>query len=477
MNGGSLCHRVIEPAQPGAHPVDARDRDDASRSRLRHYRHGVLHRGKSAADVNGDRRVEPVEVDLGNADPLRTRPGIVDYAIDPDRTKRWSARSSPSPPLRRPHRSARSGRTHPEPAQAVHPFAPTSGYYDPGSLFNEQRRSACADAARSAGDDRDLAFKRQQGIKLRWDGTPIGARGVLSRSGGGLITFQVIEPGTTVFYDARMAQQRQTIGGHLREWRQRRRMSQLDLACEAGISTRHLSFVETGRALPSRDMLLHLAEQLGVPMRDRNVLLVAAGYAPIFPERSLRDPALAAARAAIDLVLDRQKPYPAFALDGHWCIAASNNALPELYTGVAPELLEPPVNGLRLSLHPRGMAPRIVNLAEWRAHLLFRLRRQIEITADPVLIDLLREVGDYPTPADKPVPTSALEYAVVIPFKIQTEAGLMSFFSTTTIFGTPVDVTLSELALELFFPADDETVAAVQRMTGSGLSRSIVTAH
>ena len=299
----------------------------------------------------------------------------------------------------------------------------------------------------------------------------------MSRSSGGSITFQVIEPGTTVFYGARMAQQRQTIGGHLREWRQRRRMSQLDLACEAGISTRHLSFVETGRALPSRDMLLHLAEQLGVPMRERNVLLVAAGYAPIFPERPLRDPALAAARAAIDLVLDRQKPYPAFALDRHWCIAASNNALPELYTGVAPELLEPPVNGLRLSLHPRGMAPRIVNLAEWRAHLLFRLRRQIEITADPVLIDLLREVGDYPTPAGKPVPTSALEYAVVIPFKIQTEVGLMSFFSTTTIFGTPVDVTLSELALELFFPADDETVAAVQRMTGSCSPRSIVTAH
>jgi hypothetical protein len=176
-------------------------------------------------------------------------------------------------------------------------------------------------------------------------------------------------------------------------------------------------------------------------------------------------------------VLDRQKPYPAFALDRHWCIAASNTALPELYTGVAPELLEPPVNGLRLTLHPRGMAPRIVKLAEWRAHLLFRLRRQIEVTADPALINLLREVSDYPTPAGKPVPTSALEYAVVIPFKIKTEAGLMSFFSTTTVFGTPVDVTLSELALELFFPADDETAAAVQRMTGSDPPRSIVTAH
>jgi transcriptional regulator with XRE-family HTH domain len=156
------------------------------------------------------------------------------------------------------------------------------------------------------------------------------------------------------------------VGDLLREWRQRRRLSQLDLACEAGISTRHLSFVETGRALPSREMLLHLAEELEVPMRERNVLPVAAGYAPIFPERSLGDPALAAARSAIDLVLDRQKPYPAFALDRHWCIAASNNALPELYIGVAPELLEPPINVLRLSLHPHGLAPRIVNLAEWQ---------------------------------------------------------------------------------------------------------------
>src|SRR5215472_18269346 len=176
-----------------------------------------------------------------------------------------------------------------------------------------------------------------------------------------------------------MGQQRQTIGGHLREWRQRRRMSQLDLASEAGISTRHLSFVETGRALPSRDMLLHLTEQLEVPARERNVLLVAAGYAPMFPERPLEDPALAAARAAIDLVLDRQKPYPAFALDRHWHIVASNAALPELYDGVAPELLQPPVNVMRLSLHPRGLAPRIANLAEWRAHLLFRLRRQAEL--------------------------------------------------------------------------------------------------
>ena len=189
---------------------------------------------------------------------------------------------------------------------------------------------------------------------------------------------------------------RTPVGGLIRQWRQRRRLSQLDLACDAGISTRHLSFVETGRAQPSRDMLLHLSEQLDVPVRERNVLLVAAGYAPIFPERPLEHPALAAARAAVDLVLERQKPYPAFALDRHWRVVASNAALPQLYDGVAPELMKPPVNAMRLSLHPRGLAPRIANLGEWRAHLLFRLRRQVELTADAVLIDLLREVGNYP---------------------------------------------------------------------------------
>ena len=255
------------------------------------------------------------------------------------------------------------------------------------------------------------------------------------------------------------------VGEHIRLWRQRRRLSQLELALEAEISTRHLSFVETGRAVPSREMVLHLAEQLDVPVRDRNVLLVAAGYAPLFPERTLEDPALAAARAAIDLVLERQKPYPAFALDRHWRVVSSNAALPELYEGVAPDLLAPPINAMRLSLHPDGLAPRIDNLAEWRAHLLFRLRHQVEITADPVLTALLREVSRYPAPADPPSATTALQHTVAVPFRIRTKEGILSFFSMTTVFGTPVDVILAELALELFFPADDETRAAVQRMT------------
>ena len=257
------------------------------------------------------------------------------------------------------------------------------------------------------------------------------------------------------------------VGGLLREWRQRRRLSQLDLACDAGISTRHLSFLETGRAQPSRDMVLLLSEQLDVPVRERNVLLVAAGFAPIFPERALNDPALAPARAAIYLVLDRQKPYPAFALDRHWQIAASNGALPEMYEDVAAELLQPPVNAMRLSLHPGGLAPRIVNLAEWRAHLLYRLRRQVELTADPALTELLREVSAYPGGSNAPVPASHLENEIAVPFRIRIGSDILSFLSLTTVFGSPIDVALSELALELFFPADDATDAAVRRMTGN----------
>jgi transcriptional regulator with XRE-family HTH domain len=260
-----------------------------------------------------------------------------------------------------------------------------------------------------------------------------------------------------------MLNRTQPVGTLLREWRQRRRLSQLDLACDAAISTRHLSFVETGRAHPSREMLLHLSEQLEVPVRERNVLLVAAGYAPIFPERPLADPALAAARAAIDLVLDRQKPYPAFALDRHWTIVASNAALPQLYDGVSAELLQQPVNAMRLSLHPDGLAPRIVNLGEWRAHLLHRLRRQVELTADRTLIDLLHEVSAYPG-AREPAPARNIEHDIAVPFRIRTADGVLSFFSMTTVFGTPVDVMLSELALELFFPADDETATAVARV-------------
>jgi transcriptional regulator with XRE-family HTH domain len=251
------------------------------------------------------------------------------------------------------------------------------------------------------------------------------------------------------------------VGDHLREWRRRRRMSQLDLACEAEISSRHLSFVETGRAAPSREMVLRLAERLEVPMRERNVLLVAAGYAPVFPERSLESPELSAAREAIRIILEGHKPYPAFALDRHWNLVMSNGALPQLFDGVDPALLQPPVNVVRLSLHPKGVAPRIVNLAEWRAHMLARLRRQIDLTADPVLIDLLAEAQAYGPPARHGRGTE-----MVVPFRVRVAGEVLSFFTTTLVFGTPVEVTLSELAVESFLPADAETAAAVHRLAG-----------
>jgi transcriptional regulator with XRE-family HTH domain len=269
-----------------------------------------------------------------------------------------------------------------------------------------------------------------------------------------------------------------SVGDLLREWRQRRRLSQLALACDAEISTRHLSFVETGRAQPSREMILHLSEQMEIPMRERNILLVAAGYAPIFSERSLEDPALVTVRKAIDLILEGQKPFPAFAIDRHWNIVASNRALPEIYQGVAPHLVKPPMNGLRLTLHPDGLAPRVANLAEWHEHVAARLRRQIDLTADPVLIELLREFSEYPgaklkrktdsTDANSRDRREILpEDGIVVPFRLNTLLGLLSFFTTTTVFGTPVDVMLSELAIESFYPADAATAEAVHAAPSS----------
>jgi transcriptional regulator with XRE-family HTH domain len=259
----------------------------------------------------------------------------------------------------------------------------------------------------------------------------------------------------------------QPVGDLLREWRQRRRLSQLDLAGEAEISTRHLSFVESGRAQPSREMVLHLADRLEIPLRERNVLLVAAGYAPMFRERPLSDPALASARQAVDLVLKGHVPYPALAVDRHWSMVAANSAVAPFMIGADSALLQPPVNVLRLSLHPKGLAPRIANLAEWREHLLERLRRQVELSADPVLSNLLKELRGYPAPvtARPRKPGNGAELAgVVVPFRFVTDAGTLSFFSTTTVFGTPIDITLSELAIEAFFPADAATADALQAM-------------
>lgn len=264
-----------------------------------------------------------------------------------------------------------------------------------------------------------------------------------------------------------MAASSSAFGVHLREWRQRRRMSQLNLALEAEISARHLSFVETGRSQPSREMVLRLAERLGVPLRERNVLLSAAGYAPVFPERRLDEPAMQAARRAVDLLLKAHEPYPALTIDRHWTMLAANAAVPPLLGGVAPELVRPPVNVLRLSLHPEGLSPRIVNLGQWRAHLLERLRRQTEITADPLLVDLRRELECYPAPRmTGPAPRPACP-DVVVPLQLRARDTILSFISTTTVFGTPQDITLSELTLETFFPADAATAEILRGMTAA----------
>lgn len=256
-------------------------------------------------------------------------------------------------------------------------------------------------------------------------------------------------------------------GDYLRLWRKRRRMSQLDFALEAEISQRHLSFLESGRAQPSRDMLMHLATRLEVPLRERNAMLLAAGFAPLYPERSLDDPAMAAARGAVEAVLRGHEPYPALAVDRHWHMVAANRAAAPLLAGVAEDLLVPPVNVLRLSLHPQGLAPRIANLEEWREHLLDRLRRQISVTGDSALAGLLDELAGYRV-AGEVATLHASDFAdcggLVVPLQLVTDAGLVAFISTTTIFGTPRDVTLSELAIEAFLPATTEAAERLQAL-------------
>jgi transcriptional regulator with XRE-family HTH domain len=253
------------------------------------------------------------------------------------------------------------------------------------------------------------------------------------------------------------------FGVLLRRWRERRRMTQGDLAYAAESSTRHLSCLETGKAQPSREMIARLAEYLEIPLRDQNTLMLAAGFAPAFQERSLA--ALEAAKTAIDAILAAHKPYPSFAVDRHWNIVASNSALPQLYEGCSPDLMRTPVNAVRLTLHPAGMAPKIVNYAAWRAHTLTVLRQQIDARADPVIQALFAEVSSYPAPPG-PEPSASPEASerFATPLRIATRFGVMSFLSTVTVFGTPNDVTLSELALEMLFPADEKTAEIAAAM-------------
>ncbi len=261
-----------------------------------------------------------------------------------------------------------------------------------------------------------------------------------------------------------------SFGSLLQSWRQRRRLSQLELAAEAGVSQRHLSFVETGRASPSRDMVLHLAEHLQVPPRERNTLLLAAGFAPLLQNRGLEHPDLSAAWRAIDAILKGHAPNPALAVDRHWRLVAANDAVQPLLSGVAPALLGTGANVLRISLHPEGLAPRIRNFRDWRDHVLGRLARQVEAQTDPVLMELLEELRGYPVPpgARPPTPATRLYGDLAVPLEL--EAGLgrpLRLISTTTVFGTALDIGLAEIAIESFFPLTDETaerLAALARL-------------
>jgi transcriptional regulator with XRE-family HTH domain len=254
------------------------------------------------------------------------------------------------------------------------------------------------------------------------------------------------------------------VGELLRDWRRQRHLSQLDLSIEAEVSSRHLSFVETGRAKPSRELLLHLAEHLEVPLRERNALLLAAGFAPVYRETPMDAEEMAPVRAALDKILAGHEPFPALAVDSRWdLISANDAALGLLSVGVAPELLAPPVNAMRVTLHPDGLAPRIGNFEEYSAHLLLRLHRQALLSQDPAIADLLDELRGYPGVVQH---TSAAVEPVALlfsPLRIEApDGGDLVFFSTLATFGTALDITLAELSIEQFFPADAATAAALR---------------
>ena len=252
--------------------------------------------------------------------------------------------------------------------------------------------------------------------------------------------------------------ERPAFGALLREWRQRRRVSQLDLAISADVSVWHVSFLETGRSRPSREMVLRLAERLDVPLRDRNPLLLAAGFAPSYPRRALDDPALTPVREAVDAILAGYEPYPALVVDRGWNLVAANAGVAQLTAAAAAHLREPPVNVLRLSLHPDGLAPHIVNLAQWRGHVLGRLGREAAAAGDVGLAELLRELTDYPGGTEPAGP----DHAVAVPLRIRLGGRELAFLGTVTTFGTALDITAAELSIEAFLPADPDTAAALR---------------
>ncbi|MEY2453187.1 MAG: hypothetical protein QOD92_2761 [Acidimicrobiaceae bacterium] len=256
---------------------------------------------------------------------------------------------------------------------------------------------------------------------------------------------------------------RPNVGELLREWRQRRHLSQLELAGLAGVSTRHISFIETGRSRPSREMVLHLAEELDVPLRERNPLLLAAGHAPAYAATDFDAAAMKPVREIVDRVLASHDPYPALVVNRMWELVAANKSVMALMAGVSEELLAPPVNVLRLSLHPNGLAPRIANFSEWSAHLLHRLRRQFVLTRDAAVGELFDELRGYPGVADDEAHAESEDAgALAVPLRLRAGDRELVFLSTVTTFGTAVDITLAELSIEAFLPADDATAAALR---------------
>jgi transcriptional regulator with XRE-family HTH domain len=244
----------------------------------------------------------------------------------------------------------------------------------------------------------------------------------------------------------------------------------MDLSIEVGVSTRHLSFVETGRSRPSPELVLAIADHLDVPLRERNRLLLAAGYAPRYSERSLDDPDMGRVLRSIQRMLDAHDPFPGVVVDRSWDVVLTNDAAAALTAGVPPEVLSPSVNVFRLCLHPDGLAGRTVNLDDWAAYLLRQLHRAVELTGDPALVELEAEVRAYPAAAGAPAaadPTDDDEPPLLVPLRLVAGDEELSLFTTLTTFGTPRDVTLDELAVELFFPADDRTEAILRGATAT----------
>jgi len=255
-----------------------------------------------------------------------------------------------------------------------------------------------------------------------------------------------------------------TIGFLIRQWREHRRLSQLALASNAEISTRHLSFLETGRASPSREMIVRLSEELQVPLRQRNTLLAAAGFAGIYPERRLGDSALAVVGTIVDTVLSGHEPNPAMAIDHRWNILATNRMIDILLRAAHPSLREPPMNAMRLGLHPAGLAPRIRNFEEWRGNAIRNLKRRIEATADNELIQLLDEVQSYPVAGAREGGIKGGSQEFAIPLQLETSEGTVNLVTTTMIFGAPNDVMVSELAIECFFPQDGGSANTLRQL-------------